>query len=392
MDFDIFENLVKDALYNMFDYASLESHLLLDAGIKPPPDYKGSRGNFLKNILVDCIESLKPQDVDYDFTSNEWRSYIILSQRFIENVNSTELAKKLFLGERQIRRNQKKAIRAVALILWNKIQSDNQDLPKEEINNGFVINRELINLNQVVQSVIDLLKNQFDQQSIDVRFMDPDNIVTIKSDRIILRQIFIRIFHLFLQNRDFKQIKIYLDQKQDDIELVFQLPDSNIDLESILFYLHTQENMIQQWMNELNIQMDGCKALDCYEFIIRFVSQEKKLILVVDDQEPALKMYERYLSKTNYKIYGLSKATKVLNKAIDLKPSLILLDIMMPKLDGWEVLQSLRVNEKTKNIPIVVCSAWGEPDLAKSLGANHFLRKPIVQRELLTILESILGD
>ncbi len=392
MDFDIFENLVKDALYNMFDYASLESHLLLDAGIKPPPDYKGSRGNFLKNILVDCIESLKPQDVDYDFTSNEWRSYIILSQRFIENVNSTELAKKLFLGERQIRRNQKKAIRAVALILWNKIQSDNQDLPKEEINNGFVINRELINLNQVVQSVIDLLKNQFDQQSIDVRFMDPENIVTIKSDRIILRQIFIRIFHLFLQNRDFKQIKIYLDQKQDDIELVFQLPDSNIDLESILFYLHTQENMIQQWMNELNIQMDGCKALDCYEFIIRFVSQEKKLILVVDDQEPALKMYERYLSKTNYKIYGLSKATKVLNKAIDLKPSLILLDIMMPKLDGWEVLQSLRVNEKTKNIPIVVCSAWGEPDLAKSLGANHFLRKPIVQRELLTILESILGD
>ena len=91
--YDIFENLVKDALYNMFDYASLESHLLLDAGIKPPPDYKGSRGNFLKNILVDCIESLKPQDVDYDFTSNEWRSYIILSQRFIENVNSTELAR-----------------------------------------------------------------------------------------------------------------------------------------------------------------------------------------------------------------------------------------------------------------------------------------------------------
>ena len=70
-------------------------------------------------------------------------------------------------------------------------------------------------------------------------------------------------------------------------------------------------------------------------------------------------MYQRYLSKSNYKIYGLSKATKVLSKAVELKPALILLDIMMPKVDGWEILQSLRLNEKTKHIPIIVCSAWG---------------------------------
>jgi CheY-like chemotaxis protein len=392
MDFAIFENLVKDALYNMFDYAALESHLLFEAGIKLPSDYKGSKSSFLRNILIECIDSLKPQEGEFDFASNEWRSYIILSQRYVENVNSAELAKKLFLGERQIRRNQKKAIRAVALILWDRVHSDIQGFTTEEKNSGFIINRELINLNQVVQSVIDLLKNQFDQDSIDVQFMNPEKKITIKSDRIILRQIIIRIFHVFLRNKDLKQIKLYFTQNQDDIELVFQLPDTNIKLENILNYLFTQEDMIQQWMSDLNIQLDGCKTPDCFEFILRFISQDKKLILVVDDQEPALKMYERYLSRTNYKIFGLSKATKVLNKAIDLKPALILLDIMMPKLDGWEILQSLRVNEKTKDIPIVVCSAWGEPDLAKSLGANHFLRKPIVQRELLTILESILGE
>jgi CheY-like chemotaxis protein len=63
---------------------------------------------------------------------------------------------------------------------------------------------------------------------------------------------------------------------------------------------------------------------------------------------------------------------------------------MMPKVDGWEILQSLRLNEKTKHIPIIVCSAWGEPELAKSLGASHFLRKPIVQRELLDVLEALV--
>jgi len=62
---------------------------------------------------------------------------------------------------------------------------------------------------------------------------------------------------------------------------------------------------------------------------------------------------------------------------------LIILDIMMPKMDGWEVLQSLKLDEETKTIPVIICSAWGEPELAKSLGAVEFLRKPVTQRDLL---------
>jgi CheY-like chemotaxis protein len=137
----------------------------------------------------------------------------------------------------------------------------------------------------------------------------------------------------------------------------------------------------------LNIQLDGFNSPEGFQLIVRFVTQEKKLILVVDDQEPALKMYERYLSKTEFKIYGLSKATKVLSKAIELNPTIILLDIMMPKLDGWEILQSLRLNEKTRHIPIIVCSAWGESEFARSLGADYFLKKPITQKELLDVLQ-----
>ena len=163
-------------------------------------------------------------------------------------------------------------------------------------------------------------------------------------------------------------------------------------MNQFLSILHSEENQISQWLNELNMQLEGMQSPQGFQLLVRFIGQEKKLILVVDDQEPALKMYERYLSRTNYKVYGLSKATKVLYKAIELNPALILLDIMMPKLDGWEVLQSLRLNEKTKHIPIIVCSAWGEPELAKSLGANYFLRKPIVQKELLNILESLIKE
>jgi CheY-like chemotaxis protein len=183
-----------------------------------------------------------------------------------------------------------------------------------------------------------------------------------------------------------------MDQQGEDVNLLLNLPGATFEMDEFLLLLHSEENKINQWLNELNIQLEGMRSPQGFLLMVRFIGQEKKLILVVDDQEPALKMYERYLSKTNYKIYGLSKATKVLYKAIELKPALILLDIMMPKLDGWEILQSLRLNEKTKHIPIIICSAWGEPELAKSLGANYFLRKPIVQKELLDILENFIEE
>ena len=392
MDFDTFENLVKDALSNMFDYAALEIHPLINAGIRPPFEYKGSRGDYLKSVLLECINSLKPRDIDFDYFSIEWRSYVILSQRYIENVNSPELAKKLLLGERQIRRSQKKAIRAVALILWDRIHTQKDSLPDETETNSFVINREVINLNQVVQSVIDLFQNNFERESVVVEFDPSRDSLIVNSDRIILRQIIIRIFNLLLQKTDCRYIRLSIEQQAEDVHLRFDLPDVPFEMEQFLTFLHSEENQISQWLNELNIQLEGMRSPQGFHLVVRFIGQEKKLILVVDDQEPALKMYERYLSRTNYKIYGLSKATKVLYKAIELNPALILLDIMMPKLDGWEVLQSLRLNEKTKHIPIIVCSAWGEPELAKSLGANYFLRKPIVQKELLEILERVIED
>lgn len=389
MDFEIFENLVKDALANMYDFAALETHPLNKVGISPPPYFKGSRSEFLKNILLECIDSLKPAESEYDPLSIEWRSYAIISKRYIENLSYTELAKQLLLGERQIRRNQKKAIRAVALMLWDRIQLGNKQA-EQDTSNEFSINRESIDLVQVIKSVLDLMENHLEQLSVHVVFNAPDQIILINNDRIILRQIIIQIFHLVLQKSNCKQITLSVEQEAEGFDLHFLLPDKKFNMDQFLTYLYSQENKLNQWMNELNLRLEGTPTQAGFKITLRIFTQEKKLILVVDDQEPALKMYERYLSKTEFKVFGLSKATKVMNKAIELKPTVILLDIMMPKLDGWEILQSLRVNEKTKRIPIIVCSAWADPELAKSLGADYFLKKPIVQKELLDVLNKII--
>ena len=61
-----------------------------------------------------------------------------------------------------------------------------------------------------------------------------------------------------------------------------------------------------------------------------------------------MRLFTRYLSRSNVKIIGLSKPGKVLHEVKEIQPDLIILDIMMPKMDGWEVLQSLKLDEETK--------------------------------------------
>jgi CheY-like chemotaxis protein len=71
------------------------------------------------------------------------------------------------------------------------------------------------------------------------------------------------------------------------------------------------------------------------------------------------------------------------------QPDVITIDIMMPQMDGWELLQTLKMRDETRHIPIIVCSAWADPDLARSLGASASLKKPITQKMFLEALDQL---
>ena len=68
-------------------------------------------------------------------------------------------------------------------------------------------------------------------------------------------------------------------------------------------------------------------------------------------------------------------------------PDVITLDVMMPEMDGWEVLATLQANEITKNIPVIMLTLANEPDLGYSLGATDYLTKPVNWKELSGILK-----
>jgi CheY-like chemotaxis protein len=97
-------------------------------------------------------------------------------------------------------------------------------------------------------------------------------------------------------------------------------------------------------------------------------------------------MYRRYTSHKNIQLVGLQDGGQVIETARELQPQIIILDVMIPNMDGWEVLQALRANPATNHIPVIVSTVWDEPDLAFSLGAAGFLKKPFSQQEFLAEL------
>jgi CheY-like chemotaxis protein len=88
-------------------------------------------------------------------------------------------------------------------------------------------------------------------------------------------------------------------------------------------------------------------------------------------------------------VVGAQSAGEALVRARELRPDAITLDVMLPAVDGWEVLQKLRAHPQTRHIPVLVCSVLKGRDLALSLGAAGFLAKPVNRDGLMRSLAEL---
>ncbi len=117
-------------------------------------------------------------------------------------------------------------------------------------------------------------------------------------------------------------------------------------------------------------------------------------ILVVDDEPDIVNIVERILKKHGFETIGAYGGEETLNILKKEKPDLILLDIMMPGMDGWETARRIKENPETKDIPIVFLTVRGEEeDQEKSFAyskANAHITKPIIEEKLVATIKWVL--
>ncbi|MDP3921659.1 MAG: response regulator [Candidatus Omnitrophota bacterium] len=120
-----------------------------------------------------------------------------------------------------------------------------------------------------------------------------------------------------------------------------------------------------------------------------------KKILVVDDEAPILTIMQARLKANGYEVITAMDGQEGLHKARSEKPDLIILDVMLPKMDGYRVAQILKLDDQFKQIPIMMCSAKVQDDERKAgmqVGANAYLTKPFQSEVLLNKVKELLGE
>jgi CheY-like chemotaxis protein len=123
------------------------------------------------------------------------------------------------------------------------------------------------------------------------------------------------------------------------------------------------------------------------------IEEKTPKILVVDDNQQNLELLQAYLEDLNCETipaYDGQEALNIINKAA---PDLILLDIMMPKMSGFEVCKKVKASPKTKNIPVIMVTAlneFGDIERAVESGTDDFISKPVNKLELLTRVKTML--
>src|SRR5512144_335372 len=134
--------------------------------------------------------------------------------------------------------------------------------------------------------------------------------------------------------------------------------------------------------------------LDCYQSLHRNIIYMTEKILIIDDDLDTLRLVGLMLQRQGYQISAATNGTQGLAKAFEEKPNLVLLDVMMPDMDGYEVARRLRKNPTTAQTPILMFTAKTQLDdkvTGFEVGADDYLTKPTHPSELQAHVKALLA-
>lgn len=121
---------------------------------------------------------------------------------------------------------------------------------------------------------------------------------------------------------------------------------------------------------------------------------DRKRVLIVDDEKDLVKMVALQLEASGYEVISAYDGQEGLNKAREENPDLIILDLMLPRLDGYKVCRMLKFDDKYKNIPIVIFTGRAQEEdekLGYETGANAYIVKPFRLNTLLDKIDELVG-
>src|SRR5258706_851512 len=394
--FSDFEQQVHDCLTHLYDFMFLQDHPLVEALV---PEIKGpNRIQVFREIINNCVESLRPSP-ELETQPKVSRLYNILRLRYIRQQTVQQVLLNLSLSERQFYRDHPRAIQIVSHMLWEQMTGEAIQEPITRIETEVAsvqseVERARIELTSArvgIRSLLDgaLLVTQslVDQRQVSITNDTSNDISIADSDRTIVRQILITILSQLIACSTRIEIADELVDRYCRITFTINLRQPQFsDLQAISGEQPEHETLrvlVKSIEGEVTSGLIGTHAAH----VTLQIPLRQTIVLVIDDNPGMVNLFRRYLTGHPYHIIVTADSHQAIELARRIKPQLIILDVMLPQQDGWEILQNLKNHPTTLNIPVLVCSVLELPDVAVSLGANVYLKKTPSRIEFLRVLE-----
>lgn len=402
-----FGEWVHDAYNHLYDSHHLQQHPLMNVlvGAVTVEADSFQRSQALRRLLLDAIQSLRPQP-GMPAQSPDWRIYSLLELRYIERLSPSEAMQQLALGKSQFFRDQARALDTVTNLLWEQVPPEEQRTiagasSGDALDDGEPVDRSeqlqfhpvtwrLIQLSTLLDDLLPVIQPLAESHTVHIELASLYSLSPVRADRVMLRQALLNILTFAVTSTASRTVDVTGSSDDEHVRLTFafaarpvlgaQAPIEPASETGRRLALAAQ--IMEAMGGTLARHDDGGRQT----ISLAWPALRPKTLLMIDDNEGLADLFRRYLAGEPWQIVWAKNGAEARQHLAELRPAAILLDIMMPEEDGWEILVDLKQRPETRDVPVLLCSVVNEPTLGQSLGAAGYLTKPVSQEALLAAL------
>lgn len=392
------ESELRSALARLYDPAALrDSRLIALLGLET----RGDAIVALRRLLLETIASLKPDD-EAPAQSRSWRYYHILQGRFTEQLTQFEVANDLGLSVRQLRRQEKLALAVLGDIIWARYKGESAELasapgpqaPGDELAwSQAAFASESAEVESLIRSALDTAERMLRSSNVELDYTGSAGLPSLAVQLVPTRQALLNILTVALDWMKDGRLVVRAEHHSGDWHVSLSVTGygslSAAAAELGAERLRVARELVSFSGGSLHHDADSAGDQVCV-FRLTLPTDRRITVLAIDDNPDMLQLLQRYTADTRYGLQGESDPARSLALAEETLPDIILLDVLLQDIDGWELLGRFRAHPLLGERPVIVCTILPQRDLALSLGAAGFLSKPLSQRQLLAALDAQL--
>ena len=400
---ETFEQELRDALAHLYDPVYNPPQLLCQVlGFSEQPAVGA-----IQEALLSAITQLKPTS-EVPLPARIRRVYDLLSYRYVQELTQDETSQRLGISSRHLRREQQLAVHALAQRLWEQFAGgtprtldhpeNTRRLAADTADTAWrsQVRQELASLEQIdpdavadvreaISSTAELVRKLAHRLGVHMVFELDDADLSVRIHPSLLRQILIDALQTQIQCMSRGELLVKAGLAEEQVFITIRggppvgdaLPDSQFVREAVALQ-----------GGRFDVHLDGERC----QFCIQMPHARQIVVLMIDDNEDLVHFFRRFAARTRYRLVHVNQGQSAYAAVQSIRPDLIVLDVMLPDIDGWEILTRLHDDPATRMIPIIVCSVIRQKELALALGATAYLPKPVRRAELLQAFEQALAQ